>query len=116
SPKKGKSGRIVPSAPYSNLTLSSTLRLGAAHTATPEAQWLRAIHRPSLIQFRSLRRSVSSPCGGKIRAAQVLDVEPRTLEDPEFLKAIGLPVVRLGRLVRFRPADVREVIERALSK
>jgi hypothetical protein len=40
-------------------------------------------------------------------------VSERTAEDPSFLRQIGLERIKIGRLVRFDPADVRAALEKA---
>ena len=51
----------------------------------------------------------------KEHTALRLGCAPHSLDDPEFLHAIGLPRVKLGKLVRFRPRDIRAAIERGME-
>lgn len=42
-------------------------------------------------------------------------VSERTAESPNFLRQIGLERIKLGKVVRFDPADVRAALEKARS-
>jgi hypothetical protein len=44
--------------------------------------------------------------------AEKFRVSTRTVESPGFLNRLGLRPVRVGRTVRFDPADVRAAVER----
>lgn len=44
-------------------------------------------------------------------AAEILGVKPQTLRDWRHHKRYGLPFVRVGRLVRYRLADLEKWLE-----
>lgn len=46
------------------------------------------------------------------QAADILSVSPLTLEKWAVLGKNGLPFVKVGRAVRYKPADVEKFIER----
>jgi hypothetical protein len=48
--------------------------------------------------------------------AKLLKLSAESLFDPRFRARIGLPAVRIGRTLRFRPEDVNKLISRALEK
>ena len=45
--------------------------------------------------------------------AKRFNVSPRTVVESSFLHRIGLRKIKLGRAIRFDPADVEAAIERA---
>jgi hypothetical protein len=47
--------------------------------------------------------------------AKLLGVSERTAESIEFTQRVGVPRLRVGGLVRFRPADIREALARLAS-
>ncbi len=49
-------------------------------------------------------------------AALLLGVKRRTVTDRRWLLRVGLFPCKIGRLVRFRPADVKRLVDRNLSR
>ena len=45
-------------------------------------------------------------------AAQRLKLSPDTVADPRWRQRVGLPVVKVGRLIRFHPRALQEWYER----
>lgn len=45
------------------------------------------------------------------QAADVVNLAPKTLQNDRVTAELGIPFVRLGRMVRYRPSDLREYIE-----
>jgi len=56
----------------------------------------------------------SSPCEGLLNAQQVaerLGVSERWVRDHATRRSPKIPVIKLGPLIRFRPADITEFVE-----
>jgi hypothetical protein len=49
-------------------------------------------------------------------AARRLSLNPESFFDRRYLARIGLPRVKVGRLVRFRESDVERLIQRGVEK
>jgi hypothetical protein len=52
----------------------------------------------------------------KERAAEVLDLEVSTLDDARWRQRVGLPIVKIGKSLRFRQSDLEALIERGVQK
>lgn len=47
------------------------------------------------------------PLLSEVEAAHVLNLSPATLKQDRSRKLLGVPYIRLGRVVRYRPEDLR---------
>jgi hypothetical protein len=50
------------------------------------------------------------------KVAERLDLSPDSLLDPRYRRRLGLPVVRIGRLLRFRVEDVEKLVARGAER
>lgn len=50
------------------------------------------------------------------QAAQVVNLAEKTLANDRVTHELGIPFVRIGTSVRYRPADLREFIEARLVR
>ncbi len=49
-------------------------------------------------------------------AALLLGIKKRTVTDRRWLVRVGLMPCKIGRLLRFRPSDVKRLVDRNLSR
>lgn len=50
------------------------------------------------------------------QASDLLNLKPKTLTNDRVTAELGIPFVRLGRMVRYRPADLLAYIEARLVR